>query len=208
MPAALVEKINAEVRRGMQTPAAKAQMQAESMATIDLDPAGFTRYVASEIERWTPAVKSVEKAAKQESGWRCRIPVRHSQAPWRAVRACATIAERSPSPARRATAECFRRRRRVLSGAAVEQYRHGVATVQLGQHHDALASFVLATGTWGVWPRGVPRRRQPKLAYASMRIEISGRRGRRGAETSAPAAPLRGHGRRCRRPVPAPARCR
>ena len=64
MPAALVEKINAEVRRGMQTPAAKAQMQAESMETIDLDPAGFTRYVASEIERWTPAVKSVEKAAK------------------------------------------------------------------------------------------------------------------------------------------------
>ena len=64
MPAALVEKINAEVRRGMQTPAVKAQMQAESMETLDLDPAAFTRYVAGEIERWTPAVRSVEKAGK------------------------------------------------------------------------------------------------------------------------------------------------
>ena len=64
MPAALVEKINAEVRRGMQTAAAKAQMQAESMETLDLDPAAFTRYVAGEIERWTPAVRSVEKAGK------------------------------------------------------------------------------------------------------------------------------------------------
>ena len=64
MPAALVEKINAEVRRGMQTAAAKAQMQAESMETLDLDPAAFTRYVAGEIERWTPAVRPVEKAGK------------------------------------------------------------------------------------------------------------------------------------------------
>ncbi len=29
------------------------------------DPAAFTRYVASEIERWTPAVRSVEKTGKQ-----------------------------------------------------------------------------------------------------------------------------------------------
>ena len=64
MPPALVDKINAEVRRGMQTAAVKAVLQAESMETIDLDPAGFTRYMQSEIERWTPAVKSVEKAGK------------------------------------------------------------------------------------------------------------------------------------------------
>ncbi|MEO7152775.1 MAG: tripartite tricarboxylate transporter substrate binding protein [Burkholderiaceae bacterium] len=64
MPPALVEKINAEVRRGMQTPAIKAVLKAESMETMDLDPAAFTRYVQSEIDRWTPAVKSVEKAGK------------------------------------------------------------------------------------------------------------------------------------------------
>ncbi len=64
MPPALVEKINAEVRRGMQTAAAKAQMQAESMETLDLDAAAFTRYVQQEIDRWTPAVKSVEKTGK------------------------------------------------------------------------------------------------------------------------------------------------
>ncbi|MEO6409508.1 MAG: tripartite tricarboxylate transporter substrate binding protein [Burkholderiaceae bacterium] len=64
MAPALVEKINAEVRRGMHTPAIKAVLQAESMETIDLDPAAFTRYVQSEIDRWTPAVKSVEKTGK------------------------------------------------------------------------------------------------------------------------------------------------
>jgi tripartite-type tricarboxylate transporter receptor subunit TctC len=64
MPPALVEKINAEVRRGMHTPAIKAVLQAESMETMDLDPAGFTRYVQAEIDRWTPAVKSVEKTGK------------------------------------------------------------------------------------------------------------------------------------------------
>ena len=64
MAPALVEKINAEVRRGMQSPAVKAVLQAESMETLDLDAAAFTRYVASEIERWTPAVRSVEKTGK------------------------------------------------------------------------------------------------------------------------------------------------
>ena len=64
MPPALVEKINAEVRRGMQSPAVKAVLQAESMETLDLDAAAFTRYVACEIERWTPAVRSVEKTGK------------------------------------------------------------------------------------------------------------------------------------------------
>ena len=64
MAPTLVDKINIEVRRGMQTAAVKAVLQAESMETIDLDPAAFTRYVQSEIDRWTPAVKSVEKTGK------------------------------------------------------------------------------------------------------------------------------------------------
>lgn len=61
MPAAVVEKINAEVRRGLQTPAAKKQMAMESMVSADYDSAGFTRFVASEIEHWTPAVKALAK---------------------------------------------------------------------------------------------------------------------------------------------------
>ncbi len=59
LPAALVDRINAEVRRGLQTPAIRSQLAAESMETIDLDAPAFTRFVAAEIARWTPAVRSV-----------------------------------------------------------------------------------------------------------------------------------------------------
>lgn len=64
MPAALVEKINLEVRRGMNNAAAKAQLAAESMETADYDAPTFTRYVASEIERWTPAVRSLKSSTR------------------------------------------------------------------------------------------------------------------------------------------------
>ncbi|MDQ6680853.1 MAG: tripartite tricarboxylate transporter substrate binding protein [Pseudomonadota bacterium] len=64
MPSALVDKINAEVRRGMKTPAITAQLKLESMETADMDAAAFTRFVAAEIERWGPAARSVTKAAK------------------------------------------------------------------------------------------------------------------------------------------------
>jgi tripartite-type tricarboxylate transporter receptor subunit TctC len=59
MPAALVDKVNAEVRRGLQTPAIRSQLAAESMETADLDAAAFTRFVGAEIARWTPAVRSL-----------------------------------------------------------------------------------------------------------------------------------------------------
>ena len=62
MPQAVVDKINAEVRRGLQTAAARKQMAMESMVSADYDSAGFTRFVASEIEHWTPAVKALAKA--------------------------------------------------------------------------------------------------------------------------------------------------
>ncbi|MDO8437835.1 MAG: hypothetical protein Q7S69_06750, partial [Nitrosomonadaceae bacterium] len=63
-PAALVERINAEVRRGMNTAAAKALLAAESMETADYDAPTFTRYVASEIKRWTPAVHSLKSTPR------------------------------------------------------------------------------------------------------------------------------------------------
>ncbi|MDB5940447.1 MAG: tripartite tricarboxylate transporter substrate binding protein [Ramlibacter sp.] len=64
MPQAIVDKINAEVRRGLQTPAARKQMALESMVAGDYDAAGFTRFVASEIERWGPAARSLAVKSK------------------------------------------------------------------------------------------------------------------------------------------------
>ena len=64
MPAALVEKINAEVRRGLQSPAIRKLLATESMESADYDAATFTRFVSNEIARWTPAVRSVTNAAK------------------------------------------------------------------------------------------------------------------------------------------------
>jgi tripartite-type tricarboxylate transporter receptor subunit TctC len=64
MPAEVVEKINAEVRRGLQTAAVRAAMVAESMETVDYDAAAFTRFMAAEIARWTPAVKSLAATPK------------------------------------------------------------------------------------------------------------------------------------------------
>ena len=64
MPKDVVDKLNAEIRRGLQTPALAKALASESMETMDLDAAGFTRYVAAEIARWTPAVKSVSSPGK------------------------------------------------------------------------------------------------------------------------------------------------
>ena len=64
MPPAIVERLNAEIRRGLQSPALVKALAAESMETIDLDAPAFTRYVAGEIARWTPAVKSVAAGPK------------------------------------------------------------------------------------------------------------------------------------------------
>lgn len=64
MAPAIVDKINAEVRRGMQTSAAKAQLALESMETADLNAAEFSSYVAAELARWAPAVRSLTKAGK------------------------------------------------------------------------------------------------------------------------------------------------
>lgn len=61
MPPALVARINEEVRRGLKSEAAQKQLAFESMETQDWDVGTFTRYVGSEIERWTPLVQSIKK---------------------------------------------------------------------------------------------------------------------------------------------------
>ena len=61
MPKPLVDRINAEVRRGLQTPAVRQQLALESIESDDFDAATFTKYVKSEIERWGPLAKQVSK---------------------------------------------------------------------------------------------------------------------------------------------------
>jgi len=59
LPAPIVDKLNGEIRRGLKTPAVRQQLELESMETYDLDAAAFTRFVAAEIVRWTPLVRSL-----------------------------------------------------------------------------------------------------------------------------------------------------
>lgn len=61
MPAELVNAINAEVRRGLKTPALQKQLALEGIETDDWDPATFTRFMRSEIDRWAPLVQSLDK---------------------------------------------------------------------------------------------------------------------------------------------------
>jgi tripartite-type tricarboxylate transporter receptor subunit TctC len=64
MPKPLVDRINAEVRRGLQTPAIKQQLAQESIESDDFDAATFTQYVKSEIDRWTPLAKVVSQPSR------------------------------------------------------------------------------------------------------------------------------------------------
>jgi len=59
MPAAVVNRLNAEVRKGLQTQALRGQLAQESMESADLDPAAFTQFVVEEIAKWAPAARSV-----------------------------------------------------------------------------------------------------------------------------------------------------
>ena len=60
MPKSIVNSLNAEIRKGLQTPAIRTQMLAEDMETQDLDPDAFNAFFRSEIERWSPLVRSLQ----------------------------------------------------------------------------------------------------------------------------------------------------
>ncbi len=64
MPPAVVEKLNGEIRRGLQSQPVRAAMTAESMESGDYDAAGFTRFMAAEIARWAPAVNALSNQPK------------------------------------------------------------------------------------------------------------------------------------------------
>ncbi len=63
MPKPLVDRINAEVRRGLQTATVRQQLALESIESDDFDAPTFTQYVKSEIDRWTPLAKTVSRVA-------------------------------------------------------------------------------------------------------------------------------------------------
>lgn len=60
MPAAMVAQINTEVRRAMIAPRVRERLAAEGIEAADLDPAAFTQFIKSEIERWTPIARAVQ----------------------------------------------------------------------------------------------------------------------------------------------------
>jgi tripartite-type tricarboxylate transporter receptor subunit TctC len=60
MPPALVERINAQVRKTMHSKQGQEQLAKASMETFDWDATKFTQYVGDEIKRWTPMVQAIK----------------------------------------------------------------------------------------------------------------------------------------------------
>jgi tripartite-type tricarboxylate transporter receptor subunit TctC len=58
MPADIVERLNAEVRRGLAAPDARARLKPEAIEPGRLSPREFTEFVAAEVKRWAPVVKA------------------------------------------------------------------------------------------------------------------------------------------------------
>jgi tripartite-type tricarboxylate transporter receptor subunit TctC len=59
----LVNRINAEVRKGLETEAMQKQFLQEGIEAPSWDAPTFQRYMRSEIDRWTPLVKMVAASA-------------------------------------------------------------------------------------------------------------------------------------------------
>jgi tripartite-type tricarboxylate transporter receptor subunit TctC len=57
MPADVVQRLNAEVRRALEAPEIRTRMRLEGMEPNNLDAAQFTEFVRAELSRWTPVVK-------------------------------------------------------------------------------------------------------------------------------------------------------
>jgi tripartite-type tricarboxylate transporter receptor subunit TctC len=58
MPRDIVNRLNAEVRRILQLPDVRERLRPEGIEPADLDPQAFTAFVASELKRWAPVVRS------------------------------------------------------------------------------------------------------------------------------------------------------
>ena len=60
LPQAIVTILNAEIRKGLHSPAIKKQLILEGIETQDLDPERFNQFFQSEISRWSPLIKSMK----------------------------------------------------------------------------------------------------------------------------------------------------
>jgi tripartite-type tricarboxylate transporter receptor subunit TctC len=58
MPPEIVEKLNAEVRRALETTAVRQRMRHEGILPNRLDAKEFTAFVADELRRWGPIVRA------------------------------------------------------------------------------------------------------------------------------------------------------
>ena len=58
LPAEIVNRVNAEVRRALQQPDVKQRLRPEGIEPGDLSPQEFTAFVAQEVRRWAPVVKA------------------------------------------------------------------------------------------------------------------------------------------------------
>ena len=58
MPADIVNRLNAEVRRILKLQDVRDRLRPEGIEPGDLDPQQFTAFLASELKRWTPVVRA------------------------------------------------------------------------------------------------------------------------------------------------------
>jgi tripartite-type tricarboxylate transporter receptor subunit TctC len=58
MPAEIVERLNAEVRKALDAPDTRERLRPEGIEPNGLTAAEFTAFVASEVKRWAPVVKA------------------------------------------------------------------------------------------------------------------------------------------------------
>jgi tripartite-type tricarboxylate transporter receptor subunit TctC len=63
MPAGVVNTLNTEIRKGLHSPAIKKQLALEGIETQDLDPERLNQFFQSEINRWSPLIKTVKSPA-------------------------------------------------------------------------------------------------------------------------------------------------
>ena len=58
MPSDIVEKLNAGVRKALDSPEARNRLRPEGIEPGNLSAAEFTRFVETEVKRWAPVVKA------------------------------------------------------------------------------------------------------------------------------------------------------
>ena len=58
MPEPIVEKLNAEVRKALQSPDTRQRLRPEGITPGDLSAREFTAFVVAEVKRWAPIVKA------------------------------------------------------------------------------------------------------------------------------------------------------